>query len=131
MTQQIRAAGRHLSKAPHSSRTISSMPKQNETRDYRKPCTLCKTPRDVLIRCQIDESGVSGGVVDGDGAPEHKWYRYGGMWKNKHEAVSAKKPKAKKGGKPEVNHEQEQATEGEASTGNEEAASQSVVVNAP
>ncbi|KAK5725166.1 hypothetical protein LTR17_013202 [Elasticomyces elasticus] len=108
------------------------MPKQNETRDYRKPCTLCKTPRDVLIRCQIDESGVwnfvctgacwkqvSGGVVDGDGAPEHKWYRYGGMWKNKHEAVSAKKPKAKKGGKPEVTHEQEHATEGETSDGNE------------
>jgi hypothetical protein len=31
--------------------------------------------------------------MDGDGAEEHKFYRYGGMWKNKHEAVSAKKPK--------------------------------------
>ncbi|TKA65852.1 hypothetical protein B0A55_09397 [Friedmanniomyces simplex] len=86
------------------------MPKQADPRDHRKPCTLCQTPRDVLVRCQIDETGtwhfvcpasrwkrVSGGVVDGDGADEHKWYRYGGMWKNKHEAVSAKKPKAKKG----------------------------------
>lgn len=76
--------------------------------DYRKPCTLCHTPRDVLVRCQIDESGnwhflcpgscwkkVSGGVIDGDNSDEHKFYRYGGMWKNKHEAVSAKKPKAK------------------------------------
>ena len=32
--------------------------------------------------------------MDGDNAEEHKYYRYGGMWKNKHEAVSAKKPKA-------------------------------------
>lgn len=41
--------------------------------------------------------------MDGDGGDEHKWYRYGGMWKNKHEAVSAKmrKPKARRkaGGK--------------------------------
>lgn len=28
--------------------------------------------------------------MDGDGDEMHKWYRYGGMWKNKHEAVSAK-----------------------------------------
>lgn len=31
--------------------------------------------------------------MDGDGKSEHQFYRYGGMWKNKHEAVSAKKPK--------------------------------------
>lgn len=74
--------------------------------DHRKHCTLCSTPRDVLVRCQIDESGtwhfvcpgscwknVSGGQVDGNA--DHPMYRYGGMWKNKHEAVSAKKPKAK------------------------------------
>ena len=78
-----------------------------EEKDYRKPCTLCERPRDVLVRCQIDETSqwhfvcpgscwkrVSGGVVDGD--EEHKFYRYGGMWKNKHEAVSAKKPKKKR-----------------------------------
>lgn len=61
-------------------------------RDYRKPCTLCNSPRDVLVRCQIDDSGVwhfvcpgscwksvSGGVIDGDRQEEHKYYRYGGM----------------------------------------------------
>lgn len=74
---------------------------------HRKPCTVCNTPRDVLVRCQIDESGqwhfvcpgacwkaVSGGVIDGD--DQHIYYRYGGMWKNKHAGVSAKKPKSKK-----------------------------------
>lgn len=58
----------------------------------------------MLVRCQIDETrkwhfvcpgacwkSVSGGIMDGD--EDHKFYRYGGMWKNKHEAVSAKKPK--------------------------------------
>ena len=37
---------------------------------------------------------VSGGAVDGDA--EHKGYRYGGMWKNKHAGVSAKMPKKAK-----------------------------------
>lgn len=80
------------------------MPKQSETKDHRKACTLCSQLRDVLVRCQIDDTGkwhfvcpgacwkrVSGGVIDGDGGDDHKFYRYGGMWKNKHEAVSAKK----------------------------------------
>ena len=74
---------------------------------YRKTCDLCRTPNDVLVRCQIDETGswyfvctkkcwkdVSGGIVDGDS--DHLFYRYGGMWKNKHAGVSAKKPKPKK-----------------------------------
>ena len=74
---------------------------------HRKACTLCDTLADVLVRCQIDRSGtwhfvcpgkcwkrVSGGVIDGDLA--HQFYKYGGMWKNKHAGVSAKKPKAKK-----------------------------------
>ena len=85
---------------------------------YRKPCTQCSTPADVLVRCQTDASGswhficpgkcwkqVSGGVVDGDEA--HPYYRYGGMWKNKHAGVSAKmkgkkkaKTKRKTGGEP-------------------------------
>lgn len=82
------------------------MPSKRDKVDHSKPCTLCHTRRDVLVRCQIDESNkwhmvcpgtcwkkVSGGVMDGDGKPEHQFYRYGGMWKNKHEAVSAKKPK--------------------------------------
>ena len=41
---------------------------------------------------------VSGGVIDGD--EDHKFYRYGGMWKNKHAGVSAKNRKGK--GKKEV-----------------------------
>ena len=73
--------------------------------DHSKPCTLCSTPRDVLIRCQIDSTSkwhfvcpgkcwtsVSGGVIDGDKSA-YPNYRYGGMWKNKVAAVSAKKPK--------------------------------------
>ncbi|GAB7361213.1 hypothetical protein MBLNU230_g1276t1 [Neophaeotheca triangularis] len=80
---------------------------------HRKPCTLCHTPRDVLVRCQIDATGkwhfvcttggcwkkVSGGVIDGDGGAGRECYRYGGMWKNKVAGVSAKKPKKKKKGK--------------------------------
>lgn len=37
---------------------------------------------------------MSGGVIDGDKSDEHQYYCYGGMWKNKHEAVSAKKKSA-------------------------------------
>lgn len=56
-----------------------------------KPCDLCKRDRDLLVRCQIDDTerwfmvcglcwrDVSGGVVDGDAAHPH--YRYGGLWK--------------------------------------------------
>ncbi|KAL7007881.1 hypothetical protein EMMF5_002528 [Cystobasidiomycetes sp. EMM_F5] len=71
---------------------------------YSKPCDLCNNPKDVLVRCQIDKDGrwhfvctgkcwreVSGGAIDG--TPDHPYYRYGGMWKNKHDAVSAKKRK--------------------------------------
>ena len=75
---------------------------------FRKPCALCQTLSDVLVRCRIDPTQtwhlvctkkcwkeVSGGVEDGDS--DHPHYQYGGMWKNKHALVSAKKPKAKKG----------------------------------
>ena len=58
-----------------------------------KPCTMCGTLRQVLVRCQIDESGkwnfvcpgkcwhaVSGGVEDAKGLEaQHPFYRYGGM----------------------------------------------------
>lgn len=66
----------------------------------RKPCTLCQRPRDLLIRCQVDESGRwhmacgrcwvqhSGGKVDGD--TSHPHYRYGGLWKNHKAQVSGK-----------------------------------------
>ncbi|CAF9910948.1 MAG: hypothetical protein ALECFALPRED_006942, partial [Alectoria fallacina] len=36
---------------------------------------------------------VSGGIIDG--SPDRPYYKYGGMWKNKHSGVSAKKPKHK------------------------------------
>lgn len=60
----------------------------------RKPCDLCSTAVDVLIRCRTDASQVwslvcdqcwprvSGGVTDGDLAHPH--YRYGGLWRNRH-----------------------------------------------
>lgn len=75
--------------------------------DYSKPCDLCQVPNDVLVRCRIDNTSlwyfvctkkcwklVSGGEVDG--SPDHPYYKYGGMWKNKHAGVSAKKPKPKR-----------------------------------
>ncbi|KPI41212.1 uncharacterized protein AB675_8021 [Cyphellophora attinorum] len=76
---------------------------------HDKPCTLCSTPRPVLVRCQVDDTGkwhfvcpgkcwtsVSGGVEDAKGLEgKYPYYRYGGMWKNKHAdgPLSAKKPK--------------------------------------
>lgn len=82
-------------------------PGEGEPSPHSKPCDLCQRSRNVLIRCQIDETRkwhfictgkcwtqVSGGEVEGDG--KHPFYKYGGMWKNKHEYVSAKiKGKAK------------------------------------
>jgi hypothetical protein len=88
----------------------SEMPSRSVSpTSFRKPCTLCSKPQPVLVRCQIDSSGtwhlfcpgkcwksVSGGVVDAAGhRDEFPHYRYGGMWKNKYEMVSAKKPKKK------------------------------------
>ena len=77
---------------------------------YRKACDLCETPCNVLVRCRIDESQqwrfvctsecwtqVSGGQIDGPGKP---YYTYGGMWKNKHAGVSAKKSKCKEKAAP-------------------------------
>ena len=72
---------------------------------YSKQCDLCHELKDVLVRCRIDEAQewhfvctgkcwrkVSGGVIDG---PDKPYYQYGGMWKNKHAGVSAKKHKGK------------------------------------
>jgi len=98
------------SSALHDDITSPSGPPAKEItppNPHSKPCSLCNRPRDVLIRCQIDETkkwhfvctgkcwqSVSGGSADGD--QQHPLYRYGGMWKNKHDAVSAKiKGKAK------------------------------------
>ena len=59
----------------------------------RKPCDLCGTPVDMLIRCTVDATqqyrmvcgkcwpSVSGGVPDGD--DDHPHYNYGGVWKNR------------------------------------------------
>jgi hypothetical protein len=83
-----------------------------EPSPHSKPCSLCGRRRDVLIRCQIDSTKkwhfictgkcwkqVSGGSIEGDA--DHREYKYGGMWKNKHEYVSAKiKGKAKAENKP-------------------------------
>jgi hypothetical protein len=35
------------------------MPQPKPAESYRKNCTLCNTPRDVLVRCQIDEASVA------------------------------------------------------------------------
>lgn len=69
----------------------------DEQDSHNKPCTMCGTPRPVLVRCQIDDTGkwnflcpgkcwtsVSGGEIDAKGhEEEHPYYRYGGMWKNR------------------------------------------------
>jgi hypothetical protein len=61
-----------------------------------KPCTLCSTPRSILVRCQIDDTQkwnfvcpgacwktVSGGVEDARGLEDmYPHYRYGGMVSN-------------------------------------------------
>ena len=73
---------------------------------YQKPCDLCHALNDVLIRCRTDETlkwhfvcpakcwkRVSGGEIDG---PDYPYYTYGGIWKNKHAAVSGKKTKGNK-----------------------------------
>ena len=87
--------------APRKARKRSKSPSA-----HRKPCDLCHAPNNVLVRCKIDTTSVwyfvctnncwktvSGGVIDG--SPDRPHYKYGGMWKNKHAGVSAKKPKPK------------------------------------
>ena len=78
-----------------------------EPSPFSKPCSLCQRRRDVLIRCQIDESkqwsflcpgkcwrSVTGGTTHP--SDYNRQYVYGGTWKNKHEYVSGKiKGKAK------------------------------------
>lgn len=92
----------------------------------QKPCDLCSKKVDLLIRCQTDASGVfrmvcgkcwpsvSGGVVDGDA--EHPFYRYGGLWKNRHikEDTGYAKSRARKGkDNPNVDNGNEKKIEGE------------------
>jgi hypothetical protein len=61
-----------------------------------KQCSMCGTPRNVLIRCQIDDTSKWHFICPGScwkstgGADGQSFYRYGGTWKNRHELVSAK-----------------------------------------
>ena len=49
------------------------MPKTNRSPEsYRKPCSLCHKPRDVLVRCQIDESITSTLSTTKKSATDHK-----------------------------------------------------------
>lgn len=64
----------------------------------QKHCDMCGSSVNLLIRCQLGPSkewsmvcgkcwgtdAVAGGVVDGDGSNPH--YRYGGLWRNHHQA---------------------------------------------
>lgn len=152
--------------------SVSKQVAASEPSPHSKPCTLCGKRRDVLVRCQIDDTGkwhflcvgkcwqqVSGGKIDGD--EDHKMYRYGGglprltrtdrevftagkippdddtllarsgMWKNKHEAVSAKKKKKKNSKKTsEVNSKSERSVgreqEGAEISGSEDGGSCSI-----
>ncbi|KAH6647733.1 hypothetical protein BKA67DRAFT_578417 [Truncatella angustata] len=100
-----------------------------------KPCTLCSTPRQVLVRCTIDESQkwhfvcpgacwkkVSGGVEDAKGLEERfPYYRYGGMWKDRHAdgPMSAKKPrKVKERQREELRSRNEEGGSSRVSDGN-------------
>ncbi|KAF9694986.1 hypothetical protein EKO04_007100 [Ascochyta lentis] len=94
-----------------------------------KECTLCHTQRHLLVRCQLDNSGVwnfvcpgkcwtsvSGGVEDARGfEARFPWYRYGGMWKDRHAdgPVSAKKPRKVKARQKAVAGLREVEVEGE------------------
>jgi len=72
-----------------------------------KPCSLCQRRRDVLIRCQIDETKTWNFICPGKcwysitggrtfASEHHPHYVYGGTWKNRHAYVSGKiKGKAK------------------------------------
>jgi hypothetical protein len=65
----------------------------------QKLCDECGRGSDLLVRCQHDATRrwamvcgrcwtrVSGGVRDGDEA--HPFYRYGGLWKNRHVRMAA------------------------------------------
>lgn len=91
--------------APEVSLDLKRSKRSKSPSSHRKTCDLCHSPKDVLVRCRTDETQkwhfvctskcwkeVSGGEIDG---PSKPFYLYGGMWKNKHAGVSAKKPKQK------------------------------------
>ena len=106
MSHSSCSSGRiQLPAAPNPDLFVQNGKRTTSPSAHRKQCTLCHTPCDVLVRCRIDETlgwhfvcpykcwtQVPGGEIDGPGKP---YYQYGGMWKNKHVGVSAKKPKRK------------------------------------
>ena len=64
------------------------MPQPKPAESYRKPCTLCHKPRDVLVRCQIDSSTITTNPApnDDDNLPDLKpgaWHFVcpGSCWK--------------------------------------------------
>lgn len=96
-------SGSDSARAERKAAKAAAKQKRREVREGRahptfgqKPCDLCATSVDLLIRCQMDNQqrwrmvcgrcwklpAVAGGVVDGDGSNPH--YRYGGLWKNLH-----------------------------------------------
>jgi hypothetical protein len=86
---------------PHEKSTSPPTKEITPPYSHSKPCFLRQRPRDVLIRCRVDETKrwvfvctskcwreVSGGRPDG--VNEHPLFRYGGMWRYKHEVASVK-----------------------------------------
>jgi hypothetical protein len=63
------------------------MPQPKPAETYRKNCTLCNKPRDVLVRCQLDEASLADtDPINGDAAPDLKpgaWHFVcpGSCWK--------------------------------------------------
>ena len=87
--------------------------------DYgQKKCESCGTKVDLLIRCRTDATEVwrmvcgrcwkrvSGGVVDGDAA--HPYYKYGGLWKNRHVKEDTGYGKSRAGRKQNRGEEEEE-----------------------
>ena len=102
----------HHPELPELSVNQKRSKRSNSPSSHRKTCDLCHNPKDVLVRCRIDETQkwhfvctskcwqeVSGGEIDG---PSKPYYRYGGMWKNQYAGVSAKKPKQKRFSTPKA-----------------------------
>ncbi|KAM0717555.1 hypothetical protein Q7P37_007407 [Cladosporium fusiforme] len=48
------------------------MPQPKPPEAYRKPCSLCSKPRDVLVRCQIDPASITPAIPDDKKQQEQK-----------------------------------------------------------
>lgn len=94
------AAGRKASrKAARQGQKAERRAKREGSADAsagQKPCSMCATGVDLLVRCQLGSGAewsmvcgrcwnkpeVAGGVHDGSGTNPN--YRYGGLWRNHH-----------------------------------------------